>query len=76
MTVAPTAAASPTVPGAGGAVQVQRWDGWLLPLLRLWPWWALLVVGRGVCLVAQRIPPVVLLVRAVRAHLGRRAGTA
>jgi hypothetical protein len=41
-----------------------------LPVLVAW----LVVVraGRGVCLVAQRLPPVVLAVRAVRSRLSAR----
>ena len=45
--------------------------GLLLPILLPW---VLVVVGRGICVVAQRVPPLVWLVRAVRQQLARRAG--
>jgi hypothetical protein len=46
--------------------------GCLLRLLPVLAPWALLVVGRAVCLAAQRVPPVVVAVRAVRARGSRR----
>ena len=45
--------------------------GRLLPIMLPW---LLVVVGRGICLVAQRVPPLVWLVRTVRQQLARRAG--
>lgn len=44
--------------------------GRLLPILLPW---LVVVVGRGVCIAAQRVPPLVWLVRAVRRELARRA---
>jgi hypothetical protein len=48
----------------------------LLQLLVPAALWALVVVGRRICLVAQRLPPAVRLVRALRAWLGGRAAAA
>jgi hypothetical protein len=53
-------------------VDVAPLMGCLLRLLPVLAPWALLVVGRVVCLAAQRVPPVVGAVRAVRARGGRR----
>jgi hypothetical protein len=47
----------------------------LLPLLPAVVPWLLVVVGRAVCLVAQRVPPLVHLVQVVRrARAGRLNG--
>lgn len=57
--------------GAGG-VQPVPMRVVLLRFLPLWLAWLLVVVlGRRVCLVAQRVPPVVRLVRRLRAGAGR-----
>lgn len=57
--------------GAGVRVEpLASCVGRLLPILLPW---LLVVVGRGVCVVAQRVPPLVWLVRAVRRELARRA---
>ncbi len=57
--------------GAGVRVEpLSSCVGRLLPILLPW---LLVVVGRGVCLAAQRLPPLVWLVRAVRQKLDRRA---
>lgn len=54
-------------------VDVAPLMGCLLRLLPVFAPWALLVVGRAICLAAQRVPPVVVAVRAVRARGSRRS---
>jgi len=48
--------------------------GWLPPFLRILAPWVLVLAGRRLCLLAQRVPPVVRVVRLiVRLHERRRA---
>jgi hypothetical protein len=54
------------------AVTVEPVTRSLLPLLRVFAPWTLVVVGRRVCLGAQRVPPLVRLVRFVRERQQRR----
>lgn len=44
----------------------------LLRLLPVFAPWGLVLVGRRICVVAQRLPPAVRLVRAVQEHRARR----
>lgn len=66
-------ASRPTAAGASGEGPVRPVPvlGAVVRLLPLWLAWLLVVVlGRLICRLAQRIPPVVRLVRAVRAGTG------
>ena len=71
------------VPSAGDAdrpctprlpVRVEPLPRCVLRLLPILAAWALVVVGRAVCLVAQRVPPAVWLVRAVQEQRARGVG--
>ncbi len=69
----PLELASPSA-SRGAGVRVEPLVGCVGRLLPILLPWLLVVVGRGICLVAQRVPPLVWLVRAVRQQLARRVG--
>lgn len=71
----PPAGAAPVDQGHRRPVGLEPLVVCVLRLAPVLAAWAVLLAGRPVCLLAQRVPPLVLLVRMCRRWLARRDGT-